>query len=250
MPIYDPDRVEYGITNGHIQIVTENGKTLPAYWAHPNSGRLFPAVALIHDWWGITPIVRRMAHHFAQSGYYVIVPDLFDGQIATDAAQAMELVKHLGDDGYPRINAALSVLESHHNTNRDVAAVGIGMGGSLAFEAAIVREDLEAAVSFCGFPQRYLGRFKDAVNPILAIYGDHEPYILPPVIARLRQEFESSSKGIKHELVLLEGVGHEFFTESASEHEQHCGAQALKHTFTFLEKYLKGPVHTPLRNTY
>lgn len=250
MPIYDPNRVEYGITSGHIQIVTENGKTLPAYWAHPNTGRLFPAVALIHDWWGITPIVRRMAHHFAQSGYYVIVPDLFDGQVAAEAAHAMELVKRLGDDGYPRINAALSVLESHHNTNRDVAAVGIGMGGSLAFEAAIVREDLEAAVAFCGFPQRYLGRFKDAVNPILAVYGDHEPYILPPVIARLRQEFTSNTQNIKHELVILEGVGHEFFTESATEHEQQCGAQALKQAFAFLEKYLKGPVHTPTRTTY
>ena len=95
MPIYDPNRVEYGITNGHIQIVVEGGKQLPAYWSYPNVGSLFPAIALIHDWWGITPSVRHMAHLFAQSGYYVVVPDLFKGQVATTPQQAIELVKEL-----------------------------------------------------------------------------------------------------------------------------------------------------------
>ena len=97
MPVYEPSHVEYGITNGHIQVVAEDGSSIPAYWAHPVMGRLFPAVALVHDWWGITPTIRRMAHLFAQSGYYVIVPDLFEGHIATTPQEAMELVMSLDD---------------------------------------------------------------------------------------------------------------------------------------------------------
>ncbi|MBI5669527.1 MAG: dienelactone hydrolase family protein [Chloroflexi bacterium] len=245
MPIYDPNRVEYGITNGHIQIVVEGGQQLPAYWSHPNMGSRFPAIALIHDWWGVTPFVRRMAHLFAQSGYYVVVPDLFNGQIATTPQAAIELVKGLGDNGYPRINAALSVLESHHNTNGDVAAIGIGMGGSLAFEAAILRPDLEAAVAYYGFPQRYLGRFKDAQAPILAFYGSEEPHVLPPVIARLRQELALSP--LPHEVMMLEGVGRDFFSDSATDFQRERGRQALNHTFAFLEQFLQGPVRPPVR---
>lgn len=243
MPIYDPSRIEYGITTGRIQMVMEGGRQIPAYWAHPVTGRLFPAIALIHDWWGITAIVRRMAHTFAQAGYYVVVPDLFDGQVANTPQDAMELVKRLGDDGYPRVNAALGVLENHSNTNRDVAAVGIGMGGSLAYEAAIVRKDLEAVVSYYGFPQRYLGRFRQVGVPVLAFYGAQEPYVLPPVVQRLREELASNTGGLPHEVMVLQGTGREFLSDEATDQQRETGRQVINHTLAFLEKYLKGPTH-------
>jgi len=247
MPVYEPSHVEYGITSGHIQVVVEGGSTIPAYWAHPNMGRLFPAVALIHDWWGITPAIRRMAHLFAQSGYYVIVPDLFEGRTTAAPQEAMELVRRLGDNGYPRIDAALSALEHHHNTNSDVAAVGIGMGGSLAFEAAIVRQDLEAAVAYYGFPQRYFKRFAEATTPILAIYGDHEPHVSADLIAQLRGELAHSAHNLQHELLILAAAGRDFFLDESNTANQESSLQALNATFTFLEKYLKGPSHTPAK---
>jgi carboxymethylenebutenolidase len=244
MPVYEPSHVEYGITSGHIQVVVDGGGTIPAYWAHPNMGRLFPAVALIHDWWGITPIIRRMAHLFAQSGYYVIVPDLFEGHIASTPQEAMELVKRLGDKGYPRIDASLGALEHHHNTNRDVAAVGIGMGGSLAFEAAIVRKDLEAAVSIYGFPQRYFGKLSAAHAPILAIYGDHEPHVAPELIQKLRTELSQSPEKLEHEVLILPSVGRDFFMDESNPVNSENSLHALNATFDFLEKHLKGPTRT------
>lgn len=240
MPIYDPSHVEYQITTGHIHIATESGGQVPAYWAHPNIGSKLPAVALIHDWWGITPLVRRMANHFAQTGYYVIVPDMFDGKVAANPQEAMELVERLGDQGFIRVDTALSVLEKHHHTNSKVAAVGLGMGGSLAFESAIVRPDLEAAVAYSGFPQRYLGRFKEANTPILAFYGSEEPHIPRSVIERLRQEFKQSVKA-QHDIVLCEGLGHDLFAEDLSDVQRDAGRMALRRTFAFLETYVGGP---------
>lgn len=241
---YDSDRAEYGFTNGRIQMVMEGGRQLPAYWAHPNTGHLFPAIALIHDWWGITPAVRRIAHRFAQVGYYVIVPDLFDGQIATTPERAIELVKGLGDSGYPRVDAALSVLETHNNTNHDVAVVGVGMGGSLAYEAAIIRKDMEAAVVYYGFPQRYFGRLKDTRVPLLAIYGQQEQYISSADVNRTRRELDGNIRNLKHEVLTLAGVGHDFFGDSANDFEQAQAQFALNKTFSFLEKHLKGPSRT------
>ncbi len=249
MSSYGSNRAEYGVTGGHIHVVIEDGTQLPAYWAHPNTGRLFPAVALIHDWWGITPAVRHLAHRFAQVGYYVIVPDLFNGQVATTPQRAIELVKELGDGGYPRVDAALTVLETHHNTNRDVAVVGIGMGGSLAYEAAIVRQDMEAAVVYYGFPQRYFGRLKNARVPVLAIYGQDEPYVKPPELDRVRQAFGANTHGLEHELLVLPDVGHDFLSDESAESSRLRTHEALNKTFSFLEKYLKGPQHNPPMRT-
>lgn len=241
MPIYDPSHVEYSITSGHIQIVMDSGEQLPAFWAHPSMGNRFPGVALIHDWWGVNSIVRRLANFFAQMGYYVIVPDLFGSKVTESPREAMALVEALGDAGYPRVHTALSALEHHHQCNGDVAAIGLGMGGSLAFEAAIVRKDLEAAVAYAGFPQRYFGRFKDAKTPILAFYGSDEPHVKPPVIAKLRTELAASPQEVRHEVVVLPGLGHDIFMDGLSAAQQQEGRAAISKTLTFLEQYLKGP---------
>lgn len=241
MPIYDPSHVEYSITSGHIQIVMDSGEQLPAFWAHPSMGNKFPGVALIHDWWGVNSIARRLANFFAQMGYYVIAPDLFGGQTTDSPREAMALVEALGDAGYPRVHNALSALEHHHQCNGDVAAIGLGMGGSLAFEAAIVRKDLEAAVVYGGFPQRYFGRFKDSHAPILAFYGSDEPHVKSPVIEKLRKELAGNPHGIQHEVEILSGLEHDIFIDGLSAAQQQQGRAAINKTLAFLEQYLKGP---------
>lgn len=235
MPVYQPHSVEHPINNGRITVVLDDGRTLPAYWSHPDTYGKFPAIAVIHDWWGITSVERRMAHLFAQMGYYVIIPDLYNGRVATTPQDAMALVEETTAHAYNFINTSLRALEEHVRVNGMVAAVGLGMGGTLAFEAALTRDDLEAAVALYGFPQKYLGKFKDAFSPILAIFGDSDPYVGSGVIAQLRRELLQSDR--PHEVATLEGAGHGFFTTE----ESGVGAstQAWAKIVAFLERHLK-----------
>jgi carboxymethylenebutenolidase len=235
MPIYQPNRVEYAITHGHVQIVREDGDPLPAYWSHPDIGGTFPAIALIHDWWGITDVERRLGNLFAQTGYYVIIPDLFNGSLAKTPQEAIGLVEALGDQGYSCVNTSLQALEHHMRSNGSVAAVGLGMGGSLAYEAALKRDDLEAAVAFYGFPQRYLGHFNHANTPILAIFGSDDPYTRPKVIEQLERELAESP--VEHEIVTIPNVARDFFREPAMQ----AGSIAWDKTLAFLDQHLGGP---------
>ncbi|MDZ4767136.1 MAG: dienelactone hydrolase family protein [Chloroflexota bacterium] len=239
MPIYDPGRVEYATIHGRIGIVTDDGGVLPAYWAHPDMGGKFPAVAILHDWWGMTQIERRLANLFAGMGYYAIVPDLFNGKTARTPQEALELFKALGDHGYGYVDTALGAVEHHHRVNSNVAAIGLGMGGSLAYEAALNRTDLEAAVACYGFPGRYVGRFKDAKAPILAIYGANEPYIAAAEINRLRAELKDSP--LAHEVVILDGVGREFFEDHTHDGAITAGKQAIDKILAFVETYVGRP---------
>lgn len=236
MPLYKPEHLEYSITSGRIQIAMEDGTSLPAYWAHPRMGDIFPGVVLIHDWWGITETERSLADWFAQMGYYVIAPDLYHGAVAQTPAEAMERIKKLDDgSGYSYVNTALHVLETHHRSNRSVAAVGLGMGGSLAFEAAVKRTDLEAAVIYYGFPQRFFGKFITAPTPILALYGSAEPHIAPALVEQLKQEFASAQK--PHQLEVIGGAARDFFTND----QRDFSKIVLEKTLAFLMTHLKQP---------
>jgi carboxymethylenebutenolidase len=227
--------VEYAITHGHVQIIREDGDPLPAYWSHPDIGGTFPAIALIHDWWGITDVERRLGNLFAQTGYYVIIPDLFNGSLARTPQEAIGLVEALGDKGFSCVNTSLKALERHMRSNGNVAAVGLGMGGSLAYEAALKRDDLEAAVAYYGFPQRYLGQFNHANTPILAIFGGDDPYTRPKVIEQLQRELAESP--VTHEVVTIPGVSRDFFRDPAAQ----AGTTAWDKTLEFLDQHLGGP---------
>lgn len=241
MPLYHSDHVEYNVESGHIQIAMENGERLPAYWAHPARGTRFPGVALMHNWWGLTDIVRRMAHLFAQHGFYVIIPDMFNGAQPKTHKAALAEVKKLGDGAFLRIDAALTVLETHNMCNAEVAAVGIGLGGTLAYEAAIKRDDLEVAVAFYGFPQQLFGQFSQANTPILGIYGDQDAFIKPVVIERLRKELAAAPLGEQHQVTMIPGAAHGFVLDHPNETERAQVSQAWLAALNFIEQFITPP---------
>jgi dienelactone hydrolase len=151
----------------------------------------------------------------------------------------------MNDLGFEYADTALAALESHHRTNGNVAAIGLGMGGSLAFEAAIKRDDLEAAVACYGFPDRYLGRFADANTPILAIYGANEPHVKQRHIERLRTELSTAgaARGLAHEVVVLDGVGRDFFTDYNRPEALAAGRVAIARILAFVEQFVGKPTH-------
>lgn len=241
MPIHDSGRVEYSIDSGHIVIVTDAGQRVPAYWAHPQLGKRFSAVCLLHDWWGVNTVTRLLANFLAQMGYYVVAPDLYLGDHASTPKEAMQLLQKSEANRYEMVDSALSVLETHNMTNRHVAVLGLGMGGTLAFEAAIKRPDLEAAISYAGFPQRFLGRFAQANTPILAVYGSNEPYTKPAVIRALKDELEATELHEEHRVVIIPDAGHEFFQAQPDPALRTAGKLCMNHTLEFLEQHLEKP---------
>lgn len=247
MPVYYPDRIEYSIVNGRIHIAQEDGQQISAYWSHPTNGDRFPGVVLIHDWWGLTMNEQHLANLFAQVGYYVIVPDLYNGKVATTPEEAIPLLKSISGTAFNVVNTALDVLEQHHRCNAQVAAVGLGMGGSLAFEAAIRRTDLEGAISYCGFPQSYFGRFKKSPTPILAVYGEDDPHVSADQRERLRTEFANSEK--KHELLVVEKIGRNFFSD-VDEYNRTVTKNIWQVTHTFLDKHLAKPPRQQAKKVY
>ena len=58
-----------------------------AYFVSPRAGPGHPLL-LLHSWWGLDGVVRRIADRISDEGHTVLVPDLLAGETFDDAAAA------------------------------------------------------------------------------------------------------------------------------------------------------------------
>lgn len=239
--------VEYEVRAGYIRIVADDGTTFAAYGAQPRLGERFPAIVLLHDWWGLNDAVRMLAVQLAQTGFYVVAPDLFDGKQAANARDAAVLVEEIARKRrFRRVMEAFDVMEAHQHATHRVAVVGLGLGGGLAFRAAIQYPHREAAaVAFSGFPQTYSGQFRNCPVPVMAVFGSSDPLVPAAMIDRLRAEFAASELRDQHRVVVIEGAGHELFPADPSNAERAHGTRALASAVNFLNAHLRARRTSP-----
>jgi carboxymethylenebutenolidase len=94
-----------------------------------------PGVVIVHDAYGRLPYLEAYGTALASRGFFVAVPDLFDGLATVDPAGADELVQRM-DAGF-----AIATLDDAIELARGagaprVGAIGLGIGGWLALRAA------------------------------------------------------------------------------------------------------------------
>lgn len=234
--MYQSRLVQHRIISGYINVVADE-HYLPAYWAHPELGGPFPGLVLIHEWWGLTAQIRTQVRRFAELGFYVIAPDLFNGKIARDADQGLKLQQQLGEAGPPRVTAALRALATHHRCNGKMAVVGWQLGGELAYHAAIHQTDLKAAVVFYGRPDAYLVLMPANETPILAFYGDKDQATPPDMIAQVRAALAKTP--VKCEIVVYADATTGFFNEDLPTYQPQAATAAWSKTLDFLVEHVQ-----------
>lgn len=115
--------------------------------AGPEDGR---PVLLLHPWWGVTPAVREWAGLLAGVGRRVVVPDLYEGRVASTVEEAEVLAEGL-DHG--AVLDRLDALTSEFTGSW--AAMGFSLGAS--------------------FASRLLGRAADGPDRLVLFYGGRPP---------------------------------------------------------------------------
>lgn len=227
------------ISSGHIHIVLEGDQRIPAYWSHPVVGGPFPGLVLLHDEWGTGANMRAMVYRFAEVGYYVMAPDLFDGYKATDYLSAQELKRAYEGNASPKVDAAIAALKTHRKTNSKTALVGWGMGAEIAFQIALERKDIVAIVGWDGQIGRFSGQLAGLNCPALMIYGEQDTTIHALVIA-LRKELSSLGEH-SHQLTTYPVARRGFYNEHTPTYDEETSQDAWLQTCDFLELHQGKP---------
>src|SRR5579864_8030256 len=64
----------------------------------PSGKGPFPALVVIHEWWGLNDWVKEQASKLADQGYVALAVDLYRGKVADNPELAHELMRGLPED--------------------------------------------------------------------------------------------------------------------------------------------------------
>ena len=94
--------------------------TVSGFLAVPEKPGRYPALVVIHEWWGLTDWVKEQTTKLAQQGYVALAVDLYRGQVATDPEAAHELMRGLPQDrAVSDLKAGFMYLSTRKDVDRD-----------------------------------------------------------------------------------------------------------------------------------
>jgi carboxymethylenebutenolidase len=184
--------------------------TVSGFLAVPEGKGPFPAVMVIHEWWGLSPWVKEGAGKLAQQGYVALAIDLYRGKVAESADEAHQLMRGVPEDRAARdLKAAFAYLKGRKDVvPAKIGSVGWCMGGGYSLEAAVLIPELSASVICYGRLVTDSAAIAGINASVLGIFGGTDKGI-PPESAL---EFESTAKGMKKNVsvTVYPEAGHAF----------------------------------------
>src|SRR5437868_13352227 len=90
----------------------------------------FPALVVIHEFWGLNDWVKEQASRLADQGYVALAVDLYRGKVADNPDEAHELMRGVPQDRAERgLLAAVKVLKSQKDVkSHKIGSIGWCMG--------------------------------------------------------------------------------------------------------------------------
>jgi len=206
----------------------------------PSGNRSFPALIVIHEWWGLNDWVKDQASKLADEGYVTLAVDLYRGKVATTPDMAHEIMRGVPEDRAKRdLHAAFDFLASQPNVKKErIGAIGWCMGGGYALNVALEEPTLAADVINYGHLATDTETLKKINAPILGSFGAQDRGITPDDV----HKFEAALKqlGKKIEVKIYDDAGHAFENPNNKDgYRADDAADAWKRTVDFLAATLK-----------
>src|SRR5579864_3896211 len=200
----------------------------------------FPAIIVIHEYWGLNEWVKEQASKFADQGYVALAVDLYRGKVADTPDMAHELMRGLPEDRAKRdLHAAFEFLQAQPNVKKDrIGAIGWCMGGGYSLDVALQEPALAAAAIHYGHLATDPDTLKKINAPIFGVFGGQDRGITPDDV----KKFEAAMRqlGQKIDIKIYPDAGHGFENPvNQDRYRPDDAADAWKRTVSFFAETLR-----------
>ena len=206
----------------------------------PTGNGPFPAIIVIHEWWGLNDWVKEQALKLAGEGYAALAIDLYRGKVAKTSDEAHEIMRGVPEDRAKRdLHAAYAFLASQPNVKKDrIGAIGWCMGGGYSLDVALQEPTLAADVINYGHLATDPEALKKINAPILGIFGAQDRGIPVADVRKFGETLDNMGKKI--EIKIYDDAGHGFQNPNNKDgYREADAADAWKRTQDFLATTLK-----------
>lgn len=214
-------------------------ETVSGYISIPEGKEPFPAVILIHEWWGLNDWVKSNSDEFAGNGYVSLAVDLYRGVSTSSPDEARML-----SDSLPRERAVRDLISAFNYlrnlkevSKNSIGSIGWCMGGGYSLKAAINIPELAVCVINYGRPVNENELLKNIKCPVLGIFGERDKNIIPSEV----KIFENSlnKTGIQNKIIIYPDAGHAFMNPAnINLYNRSAAEKAWVETYSFLDYYL------------
>jgi carboxymethylenebutenolidase len=227
----------------YVEIEISGSGRMSAYVVRAGGNERRTGLLVLQEIFGVNTNMRHSAEAFAESGYDVIVPDLFWRQAArveldpaTDHARAVALMQGLDlaravDDAL----AAAEFLRQSETSSGQTVAVGYCLGGKLAFLLA-ARTRIAAVASYYGVGiEQCLDRADELQTPLLLHIGMADALCPPASQAAIHVAMDSRADV---EIIDHPGAGHAFARRGGATFNRDAAERADAATLAFFARHL------------
>ena len=225
-----------------LRLEDADGAPVEALLERPAGASPFPAVLLVHAEDGLDGAAQAWARELAVEGFLVLAPRLLASASVPAPREALTQRRSLAT-----LEAALRQLQGRPEVaSARLAVLGLGAGGTLAFQlACTTRRRLAAALDVGGpllhaslAPERPIQPLELALNlecPLLVLLDAGDPHVPAGHAAEIEARLGQFARAA--EVVVLPSGGRGFLGPAASGYDG-CAAQAWSRTLSFLREQL------------
>ncbi len=215
--------------------------SVAAYIAMPEGEGPFPALIVIHEWWGLNDWIKSTTDDLARNGYVSLAIDLYRGSIAGSAEEAHELMRGLPEDRVTKdLKSAFRFLTKKKLVDSErIGSIGWCMGGSYSLKASQVLPSLAASVICYGRLVTEEDELKKIACPILGIFGETDRGIPAASVKIFERTAQKLEKNVR--TVVYPNVGHAFMNpNNKNGYDEATTLEAWQRIHAFLKLRLKG----------
>jgi carboxymethylenebutenolidase len=210
-----------------------NGKPANAYLALPSQPNA-PGVMVLHAWWGLNSIFKKLCDRLAAEGFVAFAPDLNEGRVATTIDEAKQTMDELdGQRKYDVAMAAVDFLRGRPEVRKEpFSLIGFSMGASWALVLAGERpDDVQKVVMFYGAGE---GDFSKMKAEIIGHFSDADEWEDIKWVRSMETDMRAA--GLNPMLHIYPQLPHWFFEEDRPEFNPEAAELAWQRTLQFLHK--------------
>jgi carboxymethylenebutenolidase len=206
-----------------------------AYLSLPKGKGPFPAIIVIHEWWGLNANIEHWADRLASAGWAALAVDLYSGTVATTSDEAMAAMKAVDPaKAKATLKAAIDFVGSDPRiaaTKR--AVIGWCFGGGWSLQSALAFPELDGVIMYYGQLETDPAKLATIKGRLLGVFANKDKGIPPEAVAKFDDALTAAK--VPHEIFHYDAE-HAFANPSNPKYDETSAADAWTHVLAFLDK--------------